>query len=482
MGSTATKGSTPRLSEAARHLVYPRDAIERSLWPRVQQRLTSIGVEFDPWQQGFGAITLGIGADGKFVASVGGVVVSIPRQVGKTFTIGHLLIGLCLVFPRLRVIWTSHHATTTDNTFQSMSALVTKQKVAGFLAGKPRTANGQQRIVFKNGSRIMFGAREHGFGRGMDAIDILVLDEAQKLSLKALEDMVPSTNQARNPHGALVFFAGTPPRPADDGEAFTALRRAALDGSSPGRILVEMSADPDAAWDDRDQWRLMNPSYPHRTPDESMLRMRELIPDEESWRREAMGIWDEEGAQYVVDLSRWSGLVARNVERPRSVAFGVEVSPDRQWTSIGVAGDRSDGKRWLQVVKSGRGTGWVADELARLVKEWRPVGVAVYPGGPGGSLLPALEGAGLRKVAEVTSREYAAACGAFADGVADRTIAHDGSDLLRISIESARWKQKGDTRVIDGPKDGARDIAPLKAVLLASHLVGSKSRRSGVVV
>lgn len=93
-----------------------------------------------------------------------------------------------------------------------------------------------------------------------------------------------------------------------------------------------------------------------------------------------------------------------------------------------------------------------------------------------------LADAGIRKVAEVTSRQYAAACGAFADGVVDDTVAHDGSDLLRISIESARWKQKGDARVIEGPTDGTRDIAPLKAVLLASHLVGSKSRRSGVVV
>lgn len=482
MTSPATNGSTPRLSEAARHLIYPKDSIERSLWPRVEQRLTSIGVEFDLWQQGLAAITLGIGADGKFVASVGGVVVSIPRQVGKTFTIGHLLIGLCLVFPGLRIIWTSHHATTTDNTFQTMSALVTKPKVAAFLSGKPRTANGQQRIVFKNGSRIMFGAREHGFGRGMDAIDVLVLDEAQKLSLKALEDMVPSTNQARNPHGALVFFAGTPPRPNDDGEAFTSLRRAALAGESLSRIFVELSADPDARWDDRDQWRKMNPSYPHRTPDESMLRMRELIPDDDSWRREAMGIWDEEGASHVVDLTLWRDRKAKVIERPRTVAFGVEVSPDRRWASIGVAGDRSDGKRWLQVVKSGRGTGWVAEELARMVKEWRPIGVAVYPGGPGGSLLPVLADAGIRKVAEVTSRQYAAACGAFADGVVDDTVAHDGSDLLRISIESARWKQKGDARVIEGPTDGTRDIAPLKAVLLASHLVGSKSRRSGVVV
>src|SRR5690606_25659475 len=219
-------------------------------------------------------------------------VASIPRQVGKTFTVGHLLIALCLELPGLRVVWTSHHNRTTTNTFRSMQGMVRRRKVWPNIAPNGiRTANGEQEIKFANGSIIMFGAREHGFGRGMDAVDVLVFDEAQILGLKALEDMVPATNQARHPHGALVIFIGTPPRPTDEGEAGSAKRKQALSGRAGDMLYVEIGADPDADPDDRKAWARMNPSYPHRTPEISLLRMRENIPDEDSWRREAMGIW-----------------------------------------------------------------------------------------------------------------------------------------------------------------------------------------------
>lgn len=289
--------TTPRLSEVAKHLVIPA-SIETSVYPRVERRLATVGVAFDRWQQGFGSAALGCRADGRYAATIGGVVASIPRQVGKTFTVGHLLLGLAAEFPGMRIIWTSHHARTTTNTFRSMQGMVTRKKFLPLLAPNGiRVANGEQEIRFRNGSIIMFGAREHGFGRGLDAIDVLVFDEAQILSLKALEDMVPAANQSRHVHGALVFFIGTPPRPTDDGEAFAAKRRAAITGASDDQMYVEIAADDEADLEDRKQWAKANPSYPHRTPLEAMLRMRQNIPDDDSWRREALGLWDADEGQ-----------------------------------------------------------------------------------------------------------------------------------------------------------------------------------------
>jgi hypothetical protein len=169
-------------------LVIP-EGIATSVFPRVKRRLSEVGVSFDLWQQGFGTVALGCGPDGKFAASVGGVAASIPRQVGKTFTVFNILVGLALEFPGLRVAWTSHHNRTTTNTFRACQGMVKRKAVAPHLAagGGIRTANGEQEIVFRNGSIIMFGAREHGFGRGLDEIDVEVFDEAQILTLKALD-------------------------------------------------------------------------------------------------------------------------------------------------------------------------------------------------------------------------------------------------------------------------------------------------------
>src|SRR5690606_21330512 len=114
-----------------------------------------------------------------------------------------------------------------------------------------------------------------GFGRGFDEIDVEVFDESQILTEKALEDMVAATNQSRFLAGALLFFMGTPPRPIDPGEEFTNRRDKALSGKAHDMVYVEFSADPDADLDDREQWAKVNPSFPHRTPVESMHRMRE---------------------------------------------------------------------------------------------------------------------------------------------------------------------------------------------------------------
>lgn len=314
-------GSTRRLSDVARHLVIP-EGIETSQFPRVYRRLQEVGVNLDQWQQGWAQVTLGCRRDGKYACTVGGSVASWPRQVGKTYTVGNLLIGLCLEFPGLRGIWTSHHNRTTTNTFRSMQAMVRRRKIWPHVESI-RTANGEQEIRFTNGSIIMFGAREQGFGRGMDSIDVLVFDEAQILGLKALEDMVPATNAAKHPHGGLVIFLGTPPRPGDDGEAFTAKRDKALSGRAVDQVYCEISADRDADLDDESTYSAFNPSYPHRTPLEAMRRMVENIPDPDARRREMMGIWPHAGAA-IVTAARWGELVGAGPDDGvKPAAFGV---------------------------------------------------------------------------------------------------------------------------------------------------------------
>src|SRR5690606_12849680 len=199
----------------------------------------------------------------------------------------------------------------------------------------------------------------------------------QKLGLKALEDMVPATNQSRNPHGALVFFIGTPPRPEDDGEAFSAKRRQALEGNpDDDMVYVEFSADRGADPMDRKQWRKANPSYPHRTPTDSMLRMRKNIPDDASWLREAMGVWDEDDVKRIVSPARWAELEVEGAPdgvRSYGVAFsladtrvsmGGAVTPDEgpvhEDLSDSVSSRREPGRAAL--------VHWLCDDPVRSVR------------------------------------------------------------------------------------------------------------------
>ncbi len=320
-----TKPGTRRLSEVARHVVQPAGIVSTG-YPSVQAKCRDLGIQHDDWQQGLGRLILGKREDGKYAATVGGVVMSIPRQVGKTFTVGSIIFALCILFPGLMVLWTAHRTRTSNETFRSMQATAKRKKVAPHVE-YVRATNGEQEIGFRNGSRILFGAREQGFGRGFAEVDIEVFDEAQILTERALEDMVAATNQAKHPSGALLFYMGTPPRPSDPGDAFRNKRARALSGQSRDMVYVELSGDPDARPDDRSQWAKANPSYPRRTPEESMLRLRENVGSDESFLREGLGVWDE-ASSGANGFEAWPSLADLPSERGGRRVFAVATRRD----------------------------------------------------------------------------------------------------------------------------------------------------------
>ena len=460
MARSQTKPSTPRLSEAARHLVIP-EGIVTTGWPQVVAKGAELGIGFDWWQDALGRVVLGKRADSKYAATVGGIVLSIPRQVGKTYFVGAVLVILCILFPGLKVVWTAHRTRTATNTFRSLQGMARRKKIAPHVS-HIRTANGEQEIGFRNGSLIMFGAREQGFGRGFDELDIEVFDEAQILTEKALEDMIAATNQARHPHGALLFYMGTPPRPVDPGEAFTSKRAKALSGTSRDMVYLECSADRDADPDDRDQWAKANFSYPQRTPLESMLRLRENLTSDEAWFREAMGIWDVE-AQAPSAVAGWRSRVI-DAEPPRPDAIGIAVSLDRSRGAICAA---SFDKEIVTggVVDVRDGVGWLAAEAVRIQLEHH-VEIVLDVKGPGSDLADRIEELG-GSVKRAKLDDLIEACADLVDRIANSTVQILSDPELEPAMDGARWRNVGDRRVF-GRQKSDEDIFVLEALTLAT--------------
>ena len=258
-----TKPGTRKLSDLARHLSVPT-GITSTGWPAVEATCrTKMGVEFDDWQHAAGRVILAKRADGTLAATVDGVGMSLPRQVGKTYLIGALVFALCINTPGLLVIWSAHHARTHAETFLAMQGFAERSKVRPFV-GKVYTGSGDEEVRFTNGSRILFGARERGFGRGIPGVDVLIFDEAQILSDKALSNMLATMNTSTF---GLQLYIGTPPKPEDMSESFTRMRTDALAGKLPDGAWVEFGGERDAKGDDRTQWRKANPGHEPTTAD-----------------------------------------------------------------------------------------------------------------------------------------------------------------------------------------------------------------------
>jgi phage terminase large subunit-like protein len=455
--------STPRLSEYARCFRFP-DGIHKTVWPRVEAKGSEIGLNFDWWQAQLGAVCLGYREDGKYAATIGGVGLSIPRQVGKTYFVMALVVIMCILFPGLQVVWTSHHLRTTTRTLTAIQGMSRRKKIMPHVK-TVRTSHGEGQVEFTNGSIIMFGARSQGFGRGFDVIDIEVFDEAQILDAKALEDMVAATNQSQHQHGALLFFMGTPPRPSDPSDAYRQRRDEALTGDDAHSIWLEIGADPESEPDDELQWGLMNPSYPDRTPRESILRLRKNLKDDDSWNREGRGIWDPKNRHVVIDPQSWALTADASGVAASRLAIGIEVAPDRSVASIAVAGERADGLWHVELDEHRSGTGWIVPWVKARCQRNEIRAVVIDTLSPAASLLDEFKAAKI-KVTTTTGTELANACGQFYDGVMNASIRHTDQPQVNVALSAVGKRPLGD-RWVWNRKTPNADITPIVAETLA---------------
>lgn len=480
--SSPTKSGPRKLSDVAKHLVAPTD-IASTGWPAVRKTCNEkLGVTFDDWQDGAGRLILAKRADGNLAAMIDGVGMSLPRQVGKTYTVGALVFALCVNMPGLLVIWSAHHARTHGETFLAMQAFAERSRVKPHVK-QVFTGSGDEEIRFHNGSRILFGARERGFGRGIPGVDVLIFDEAQILSDKALSNMLATMNTSRF---GLQLYIGTPPKPEDMSEAFTRMRREALAGTLHDGAWLEFGAERGSDPNDREQWRKANPSYPKRTPVQSILRLKRKLT-EQDFLREGLGIWDDDsGGSRLITPEQWKAIGAEEPPADGSKSFAVAFSQDGSRVALAGAVKHEDGVH-VELVDAQTGpveagVAALADWLAERSSE---TGRIVLSGRAGATALA--EALRKRRVSSrivhvASTPEYFAACDLFYDAVKDRTVSHlaiDGQKQLDDSVavcdkekrsRDGAWGWKATT------PDG--DETPTEAVSLA-HWAAVTSKRAG---
>ena len=467
---TAPATDSRSLSEVARHVVPPEGIVSTS-WPKVRDTCRRLGWGFDGWQDGAGRLILARLADGTYAADT--IVLSIPRQVGKTYLIACIIFALCLINPGLKVIWTAHRKSTSAETFRQFDGMSQRPKVAPHVRQVLR-GKGDESIWFNNGSSIEFGARESGFGRGRTDVAVLVFDEGQILPESTLEDMGATQNVAANP---LTFVMGTPPRPKDAGEFFTLLRQEALDGEADGTLYIEMSADRGCDPMDRAQWRKANGSFPHRTTERAMLRLRKKLKADDSWNREALGIWDEVSKhQPVVSSSAWRDLIdvgPANDAKPD--ALGVDMSHGRD-ISIGACWVEGESAH-IEEVWSGASPAEASEFIAERANRRMPV--VIDSASPAAALVPELRARRVN-VKVSTAGDMATACGMFEDRAAAQALSHDGQDSVTDALAGARKRPIRDAGGWGWDRrDSTVSIYPLVAVTLALFGASTAKRRSG---
>ena len=436
------------------------------------------GLHLDPWEELVLERALGERADGKWAAFEVGTVV--PRQNGKgTILEARELAGLFLFGERL-LIHSAHEQATSSEHFRRLLNLIEGVPEFDRRVLKAPKGKGAEAIELRGGQRILFKTRTGGGGRGLTG-DFVALDEAMILPVATTSALVP-TMAAKSVNGnPQLWYAGSAVDQTltEHGIVLARLRKRALEGAA--RIAYfEWSAEgdnPDTVTDevlaDPTTWAQANPGLGIRISLEHIANEHggALGPREFAVERLGIGDWPNPDPVEDEALSpkAWDALADPASQIVGPMRFAMDVRPDRSASAIGVAGDRADGIRHVEVVDHRPGTGWVVERLQELTAAHAAGPIVLDERGPAASLLTPLRNAGV-EVETVGSRELAEATGRMHDAIQEANVRHLGTPELRAAVRGAGRRPLGDAWAWSR-KSSTVDISPLVAVTLASWAV-----------
>lgn len=386
------------------------------------------------------------------------VVVTVPRQSGKTTLVLALELHRALLWP-----YSQRIAYTAQTGWDARRKLIDDQ--APMLLASPLHAAvhkvirgaGNEAIMFKNGSRIDVLASTESAGHGR-TIDLAVLDEAfSDTDDRREQALLPAMATRSDAQLLVVSTMGT--------EGSTYLNRkietgraAIVDGIGSGIAYFEWSADPDADIDDPDTWRSCMPALGH-TINEEVVRHARQTMSEGDFRRSMLNqktVSDER----VIPLVVWEAAVSDDVKPEGKLRFAIDVNADRSAASIAVADESGN----CELIDHRPGVAWLVDRVVELSKRWgAPVALDSYS--PAGSLAEELQSKGVQVIGYST-REMAHACGLFYDRIADGQLSILRNDHLDVAAAGARRRAVGDAWLW-ARKNNDCDISPLVALTLA---------------
>ena len=299
------------------------------------------------------------------------VLIEVARQNGKTVISKVIASFFINVLGVQNIFGTSLSLDKAEEVWEAVIA--DQERIPELSAEIDRVGrtNGNKRLVLKGGRIYKVGAPTRRAGRG-DSNDLVMLDELREhRDWETWSASAASTNA--KPNGMILCFsnAGDP-----DSIVLRQIRSnaiSAITGKAAGDFggevdtealgLFEWSSPDGAKTDDIDAIAHANPAMGYGLLTERALMANRGTFPESKFRSECMcqqvetilpnpfpdGAWDA-GTDLESSIAGESELF-----------YGIDLSSDRRWTSIGVCGLREDGNWHIEVVARRVGTEWAID-------------------------------------------------------------------------------------------------------------------------
>lgn len=429
------------------------------------------GVVLDAWQCDVLIHALAERTDGKWQhRDVGGCV---TRQNGKGEIILARTLGGLFLFGEELIAHSAHLFPTAMEGMRRLQAAIEANPDMERMVKRVSRSHGEEGIELMSGQRVLFKTRTKDSMRGFSG-DLIVLDEAMVISEDMYGALLPTLSARPNPQ---VWLLGSAVDQVthEHGFVFSRMRNRGIAGGDPTLAWFEWSIDakdpesvPDEVLSDPEVWRQANPAFGIRIDEESVAaELKGMSRRKFAVERLGVGDWPQEidADTAVISVEVWRSLADPYSVIAGPMWLGVDVSPNRDWTTITAVGSRSDGLLHVEVIDHQPGTTWVPSRMVELVSRHNPDGVVCDAIGQAGALGAQLERAGI-SVTFTDTRDMVRACGEFFDRATDGGVRHLGDQLMEAAVEGAARRNVGDAWAW-ARRSSEADITPLVAGTLA---------------
>jgi len=403
------------------------------------------------------------------------IVVSVPRQSGKTLLLSVLLTERCIMADGHQAFYTAQTGKDARARWQDLVKLISSSPLRDQV--KPRRSQGNERLEFPNGSELRVFAPTadslHGY-----TPPTVCLDEAFAHTEAEGDELLGAIEPAQQtlPHRQLwlVSTRGTAE------SVFLHRWIEAGRAGAPGVALFDWGAGE--GHDPRDPDDLvafhpalgLPPGLGNGTTAEGILSSK--LPASEYER--AYGNRETVTESHTIPPGAWSDLAGVQ-EPPGDAALTItyDVAYDRTAATIGVTWSDASGQLQHKLARWQLGVSWVADAVADLCQRWgrRVVAVASDDTGPAREVTDQLRRMRhpvprvAREPRVLTARELTVAWGELLEGIKVHGFGHDGDGHLADAAAAVVPRP-----VLDSAAPSRRyspgDIAPLMTCMVGLYV------------
>ena len=460
----------------------------------VEYAKTVLGKTLYPWQEWalihFLEIVGDLDGDWRFRFRT--VLFLISRQNGKT-VLSEVIASFFLNVLQVDSVFGT--SLSLDKAEEVWEAVINDQESIPELSGdidRVSRTNGNKRLILTGLRQYKVGAPTRRAGRG-DSNDLVMLDEVREHRDWETWSAAAASINAK-PNGLIVCFsnAGDP-----DSVVLRQLRAKAIgteddfggdvDGGTLG--LFEWSAPDGAATDDLEALAQANPALGYGLLTERALMANRQTFPEAKFRSECMCQQVETILPAPFPDGAWqNGTDTESfIAGESQIYYGIDLSQDRRWTSIGACGLREDGNWHIELVARRIGTEWAVDWFRERAYK-HPMKLAFQSrGAPVAGLaeqictLPGVERCAVEgpDLTNGWNRFYDAVCAGLPDRGGGARIYHLPQPLIDTASKTMQLRQMGGGIELPDRVKSPDDIAPLFACIMAFAAATKPEQASG---